>query len=183
MEIMNSETENPTQVTEYLIRLGNPYAKLSILDPPNDDTPLAGGNTLAISSEAKRRAYIKKLENPWANEGVGLPAESLSEEFKSKNPEVRPSRISKEEFRETCRRIFTPYAPAGSRSLLPDHRDFIIRNEVSSAERRFMLVQELKKYDITSSGDFQTWFNREPRFFTLEKLKQIEESTQQLKLF
>ena len=90
--------------------------------------------------------------------------------------------MTKDEFRESCRMIFTPYAPEGTRSLLPDHRDFIARNENNSAERRFMLVEELRKYDIATSGEFQTWFNREPKFFTAEKLKRIEETTQQLKL-
>jgi hypothetical protein len=66
----------------YLFKLGNPYAKLSILD----DKELAALSTVAQPSRAKRRAsksdvdatraYLFKLEDPYAKLSI-IPQEEL----------------------------------------------------------------------------------------------------------
>ena len=84
-------------------------------------------------------------------------------------------KMSKKDFELGCRRIFLQYIPPDEgRVLRPHYRNFITRNENSSPEWRSRLLDELGKYDISTSGNFQPHFNRENELLTAKKLLQIE---------
>lgn len=85
--------------------------------------------------------------------------------------------LSKKDFQAGCHRIFRQYVPfAEGRRLRPQYRDFIARNECRSAEQRFRLLEALRKYDISASGNLKPHFNREQELLTTAKLRQIEET-------
>lgn len=145
-------------VKAYLKRLGNPYASLQIGDEP--------------------RSY-RLLENPYAK----LSGMEEVEESREASPEpvlmslVESARgsLSKVEFRARSRRIFRQYVPALEKGRLrAHHRDFITRNESCSPTRRYRLVKQLEKYDLSEVQGLKAQFNREREALTDEKLIQIE---------
>jgi hypothetical protein len=60
------------------------------------------------------------------------------------------------------------------RRIRDHHRDFILRNELSSATKRYRVLQELRRYDLSAVHGIQAHFNRERDVFTEAKLRSIE---------
>jgi hypothetical protein len=91
-------------------------------------------------------------------------------------PELgKAGKLSKTEFESACRAIFRYYIPAIENGRLrAHHREFITRNESSSAQRRFRLHSELKRYDLASIPGMTPRFNRERDALTDAKLREIE---------
>jgi hypothetical protein len=84
-------------------------------------------------------------------------------------------KLSKAGFRTTCRAVFGYYIPAiESGRLRAHHREFITRNESRSAQERFRLYSELKRYDLSSITGINPQFNRERDALTHTKLQEIE---------
>ncbi len=63
--------------------------------------------------------------------------------------------------------------------LRPHHQDFIRRNSLCSPERRYALLQELRRYDLSDEPGLQTYFNYEEDVFTEAKLKAIEDAVKE----
>jgi hypothetical protein len=88
--------------------------------------------------------------------------------------------ISKMDFEAGCRAIFKRYMPEMERSKLRSHhQEFIRRNAAATPERRYALLQELRRYDLSSEDGLRTYFNLEEDAFTEAKLRKIEESVNQ----
>jgi len=86
-------------------------------------------------------------------------------------------RLSKVDFEAGCRSIFRRYMPDLERTKLrPHHQDFIRRNLTCSPQRRYALLEALKRYDLGGEPGLRTYFNREEDAFTQAKLLKIEES-------
>lgn len=84
--------------------------------------------------------------------------------------------LSETAFEDQCRSIFRPYIPPEDRGhLRSHHRDFIARNRARSPRRRYLLVEQLRKYDLSNISGISPKFNRE-NVFTEEKLKEVERS-------
>lgn len=131
----------------------------------------ADGQTFA----ERRRAYVRMLDNPYANLGVddqGLSVAAASNIARA----AAPARTcSKAEFNVGCRAVFRHYMPALERGKLRDHyREFISRNESRSPEMRFRVLHQLKRYDLSLHVGLTGQFNRERDVFTEEKLRAIE---------
>lgn len=150
---MNESKFTKKQI-DFIKLMGNPYAKLSYTD---DIT-----------------AYIKQLENPYAK---------LSELYKPCHKENNiktinikfTKKLSKKHFQLGCRDIFLQYIPSIKRKhIRPEHREFITRNQSRSPEERYALLNELQKYDLTTSIEYRSHFNREREELTERKLKAIE---------
>jgi hypothetical protein len=83
--------------------------------------------------------------------------------------------MSKVAFRRACASIFAAYIPDAERGRLRSHhKAFIARNEARSADTRYGLVIELRKYDLSSIPGLTGHFNRERDPFTEQKLQSIE---------
>ena len=136
-----------------------------------------------VLSRTARDLY-RLSQNPYAHDYyLGSPSR---EETGSASPAVSASsppdrkRVSKSDFEAGCRAIFRRYMPEMERSKLrPHHQDFIRRNCAASPERRYALLQELRRYDLSSEAGLQTYFNREEDIFTESKLRNLEESVRQ----
>lgn len=63
--------------------------------------------------------------------------------------------------------------------LRPHHQDFIRRNVNRSPERRYALLEELRRYDLSTEGNLSTYFNLEESPFTEAKLLKIEEAVKE----
>lgn len=147
---MRSESAIPENVRDWLMLMQNPYAKLSLYDDDFVDV----------------HSQKTDFEPP------------LSASVLAKHPSKKHG-ATKKEFEGNCRRIFLQYIPPSEgRVLRPHYRDFIIRNENNSPELRARILEELNKYDLSSSGNFQPHFNREREFLTVEKLQKIEKAAQ-----
>jgi len=145
--------------SDVLRRLGNPYAKLQLLD-----------NVIETA---------RLLQNPYAKEQMlfddhtdevvaGAAAGSVA-------AAVVEAEITQREFEAECRRIFKQYIPAVEKGRIRDHhRDFIARNRSRSARQRARLLVELRKYDISSIKGLSAQFNRERDQLTVDKLAKIE---------
>lgn len=145
--------------SDALRRLGNPYAKLQLLD-----------NVIETA---------RLLQNPYAKEQMmfddhteevvtSAAADSMSEA-------VAEPEATQREFESECRRIFRQYIPAVEKGRIRDHhRDFIDRNRSRSARQRARLIVELRKYDISSIKGLSAQFNRERDQLTVDKLAKIE---------
>ena len=146
--------------------------QLGLFDKPESTSP-----TQAVS----RKAFpgIKLPAHPYVilSEIDGENEKSSPQVSKYIQAEQREKskKISKDLFRKRCRDIFKQYIPTDeSRSLNEFHREFITRNESCTPEERHLLVAELMKYDISSSGGYIAHFNRENNIFSEEKLREIE---------
>ena len=156
----------------YAKRLQNPYAMLSI-------EIFAEPQTTFDSHAAKKHAYLKTLEDPYATHSV--LDEAVVDAQSSTAMRSQPMRhgligkLSKKDFRSQCRRIFSQYIPDDEgNTLRSHHRDFIIRNESKSADVRFQLAAQLGKYDLSSMQHIRPRFNRERDTLTIDKLLKIE---------
>lgn len=145
--------------SDALKRLGNPYAKLQLLD-----------NVIETA---------RLLQNPYAKEQMlfdDYPEEILAGSSTGSVAEVVvESEATQREFESECRRIFRQYIPAVEKGRIRDHhRAFIDRNRSRSAMQRSRLLVELRKYDISSIKGISAQFNRERDRLTAEKLAKIE---------
>jgi hypothetical protein len=134
------------------------------------------------------RVSLRKSNNPYAThfyepEGPrDLTSTRAPDALPSQTPVVNPipaaaKTISKADFESGCRSIFRRYMPEGERTKSrPHHQDFVRRNSLCSPERRYALLQELRRYDLSDEPGLQTYFNYEEDAFTEAKLKAIEES-------
>ncbi|MDP1673676.1 MAG: hypothetical protein Q8L65_11240 [Burkholderiales bacterium] len=153
-----SPAKKETQ-SDALRRLGNPYAKLQLLD-----------NVIETA---------RLLQNPYAKEQMlfddhteevvaGASTSSMAEV-------VAESEATQREFESECRRIFRQYIPAVEKGRIRDHhRTFIDRNRSRSAKQRSRLLVELRKYDISGIKGISAQFNRERDKLTADKLARIE---------
>ena len=169
----------PPKVREYIKLLQNPYASLQVGDdlddldatevslerPPVNVEVSEGQQTELIFSESQK------------------PSASLYEPDEPETPDLfaaapsTPSnhKLSKENFRTGCRRIFRGYIPELEKGRLRQyHRDFIDRNENRPARIRYLLLGELTKYDLSNVQGIRPHFNRERTTLTEEKLRSIE---------
>jgi hypothetical protein len=95
----------------------------------------------------------------------------------SANAIARRKSLSKGDFESGCRTIFRRYMPEMERTKLRSHhQDFIRRHVNCSPERRYTLLEELRRYDLSTESGLRTYFNREEDAFTEAKLLQIEQS-------
>jgi hypothetical protein len=158
----NASRRSPA-IRARLRALGNPYAALQMFDEEE-------------VVESQRERY-RQSENPHAFDyymDAAKPAVT-ADASTSAPPASHRGKLSKEAFREGCRAIFRPYIPALEKGKLrAHHRVFILRNEQRSAEMRFALVAELKKYDLSDIPGLSSQFNRERDTLTEEKLAAIE---------
>ena len=150
--------------------MGNPYAYLSLEDDTEEQTLVA---------ENRHRQYLRILENPYAyltkfQDGGEQASLEVGEE-KGVLPKLKGLKLPKNTFKSGCRSIFSQYiSPEDGGTLRQEHRDFITHNESRSPEERYMLLEELKKYDLSSTGSYQPHFNRESGVLTKKKLTEIE---------
>ncbi len=131
---------------------------------------------------ASVRERFRASENPYAfhhyfeAESDVAPAAAPARRAATIPAAVR-KRLSKVDFEAGCRSIFRRYMPDMERAKLrAHHQDFIRRNVTCSPERRYALLEELKRYDLGSEPGLRTYFNREEDAFTEAKLLKIEES-------
>ena len=173
---MNKNPRDIAAITEALRLLGNPYAKLQIFDEVEDVTLVADFRPLTDAEHA----YVRRLENPYASLSVAIEVEESVQEKRVAAVVVSASdapntSISKHDFEAGCRRIFRQYIPALEKGRLrPHHRAFITRNHSRSPSLRYCLLEQLRKYDLSSIRGLQVQFNREREELTADKLTQIE---------
>jgi len=168
---MSKPSRYSEAVKAYLERLGNPYASLQLFGAPEEEEE----NSLANNAS---RPY-QLLQNPYAKlsiEGeVEGTREASSASTTSLSVEKGKESLSIAEFRARTRRIFKQYIPVLENGRLrAHHRDFISRNESCSPTKRYRLVRQLEKYDLSNVEGLKARFNREREPLTEEKLKQIE---------
>jgi hypothetical protein len=157
-----------------LRKSGNPYA-----------AHYYGPEVPHSSPTQPARQQLRALENPYAHDyylgvekEVAITESSLPESIK---PPTAPQKsLSKADFESGCRSIFRRYMPEMERTKLRSHhQDFIRRNVNCSSPRRFALLEELRRYDLSSEPGLRTYFNREEDTFTEAKLVKIEESVKE----
>ncbi len=154
-----------------LRKSGNPYA-----------THYYEPDTAALPAEEARR-QLRASENPYARHyyvGADQDAAAATRSLPTQTSKpAAPARktLSKSDFDSGCRSIFRRYMPEMERTKLrPHHQDFIRRNVNCSPERRYALLEELRRYDLSTEGNLSTHFNREEDAFTEAKLLKIEEA-------
>ncbi len=159
---------------ECLKRMGNPYASLSIGDQGDEKRPRK------LSEQAHKD--LRRSQNPCAwdyhfGDPEELPISPIREpQRQSTLPAAMSRGLPIQQFRTNCRRIFRQYLPSEERRILrPHHRDFIERNESRSAEERFLIVEQLGRYDLSRHGSYNARFNRERDVLTEKKLQKIEQ--------
>ena len=151
-----SENNYTKKQLDFIRLLEDPYAKLSFTDPISD--------------------YITKLGNPYAKL-CDLYVPEQKENWPINKNIIITNTVTKKEFNKDCKRIFMQYIPhAARKKIRPEHLDFITRNENRTSEERFILLNELKKYDISCHGEYHSYFNREHEELTDRKLRIIEKS-------
>ncbi len=173
---MSTNPKGKDAITAYLRRLGNPYAKLQILgeDDIRPDLELR-------APTAEERAYAVLQGNQYTVLSVAIAdSASVSDAVRPGAGSIeRPGRaaLSKADFIAESTRILRSYIPSVERGRLRQHhRHFILRNQNRSPAERYLLAQELSKYDIGASSGVEARFNRERDELTEQKLRQIEKS-------
>lgn len=158
------------QLHDYLVKLGNPYASLSV------DDPASGASTAMANPSAPLN--LGKTQNPYAwhyyftDEG---PVTSIPQTASVESANQANGKLTKTAFQQQARGIFRSYIPAAENGKLRDHhREFIARNETRSPSIRFQLIARLSVYDISTQHGFTAVFNREDDVFTKQKLDDIE---------
>lgn len=162
------------EMKERLKLMGDPYASLLINDQVDEKRPRK-------LSEKQAHNAFRESQNPYARDYYfGDPEESpippIEEPQRQSALLVASSqRFSKRKFQTGCQRIFRQYIPfEDGRILRPHHRDFIERNESRSAEERFLIVEQLSRYDLSRHGSYNVRFNRGRDALTEKKLQKIE---------
>ena len=149
----------------YLRLLGNPYASLELAENFKE------GKELSDAYSALQNPYAKLSSGEEVDRETGTPSRST----KASIVEALPPSLSKVQFRARCNRIFKQYIPALEKGRLrAHHRDFILRNESCSSKKRYRLVMQLEKYDLSKVEGIQAHFNRERDVLTEKKLKEVE---------
>lgn len=169
------------KIKDYLRCLGNPYA----FAEGAVDWEIAGSSVVTSVEPhhltPAQRSYVKKTGNPYAALAFGDESDkadsqqSAFEYTDNPKPSAKKQTASRAEFESECRRILRQYIPAieGGR-LRPHHRAFITRNASSAPVRRRLLLNELRKYDLSSVQGLRAHFNREQESLTDAKLKELE---------
>lgn len=177
---MSNDPNDRDAITAYIRMLGNPYARSQIIGA--EDGEQQAELELRPATEAEHN-YVRLLGNQYAmlsiaiRDSTDVPAHSPATAGTSKERPVAKATLAKNDFVTGCRRIFRPYIPSVEKGRLrAHHRDFIIRNQNRSPSARYLLIQELSKYDLTVLPGMETRFNREREDLSDHKLKQIERS-------
>jgi hypothetical protein len=157
-------TPSEAEITAYLIKLQNPYAKLSVYDDP------------PLDEAAARSDYLRRLQNPYASLGVAEISQSGNQ--RGDKADAKKRTISKADFQSRCRAILFQYVPlAETRGRLrAEFRDFIAKNSDRSGDVRHKVLHELERYDLSVLGDVKPHLNRERQEALLAKLKKISSS-------
>jgi hypothetical protein len=174
---MSNQKPSADEIQAYLTRMQNPYAFLSIQEQEQDELE---SKELSV---AEKIECLRKRKNPYAFyeafQEVSFVEElcspCTSEAKAQEQSQIPVATVSKESFQEGCRRIFMMYVPReeGNR-LRPYYRDFMLRNQDQSPEQRYRILEELRKYDISTTGNLKPQFNRQREIITQSKLEQIE---------
>ena len=179
---MSKTPLNSAALTKALRRLGNPYAKLQILNEEcTEDCVQEEAIVFRPLTEAERE-YVRRLENPYASLSIAIEIEEHIQDRTVSIPFVLNSvlpkgTISQRDFEAECRRIFRQYIPLEEKGRLrPHHRKFIERNRSGPPSVRYQLLERLQKYDLSDVRGLQAQFNREREELTVEKLTKIEQS-------
>jgi hypothetical protein len=143
---MTKKIRYDAALREALRRLGNPYAKLSVLGDPDD----AEADGLLAQAHDLRNQSSPDVRH------LGVPKAVFLAECR---------RI----FRQ-----YIP--PVENGRLRAHHRAFIVRNESRSPETRHRLLVQLRRYDLSDVPGMQARFNRERSELTEEKLRQVEQA-------
>ena len=126
---------------------------------------------------ARERAYVRLLGNQYASLSVAIrePGE-ISESLGASAVETPVGHMSATKFISECRRIFRQYCPKLARNRLREpHRAFIERNSGRNSSERYLLVTQLRRYDLSGLvGSLEPQFNRERDDLTETKLREIE---------
>lgn len=145
---MTKRSPHSTALTDALRRLGNPYARLGILDEDCAPEPAADFRPLT----EPERAYVRRQENPYACLSIADEIEveqqrvvATSRRLESKT--VSEAAISQREFEAECRRIFRQYIPSAEKRR--------IRQRASRPIR--FLSGHLQRAGLSSS--LRTWFH------------------------
>ena len=167
---MDKRLRRSPSVQAYLKALGNPYASLQLDDEvqPSKVSEMSAENRDLYRKSENPQAFHYYESSPESDRGATEPTPAA---------EVTTTRcsMSKAEFRSQCRAIFRPYIPALEKGRLrAHHRDFVTRNESQSAEVRYALVQQLRRYDLSAVPGLTSQFNRERNALTEAKLIEIE---------
>jgi hypothetical protein len=147
---MDTGSPRSRRLSQYLSRLGNPYAAEQIFDPADlqrapDDLQIAG-HERGTAENAGRAAA----------------------------PRTRAT-ATKASFQRGCRDIMRQYIPPAEQGRLrPAHADFIARHENRAGTERHALLTALSRYDLSDLGEYQARFNREREDLTEEKLRELE---------
>jgi hypothetical protein len=166
---MSAPTRKDPKVQEYLRALGNPYAASQIFGESedavvNDEYRLRGNPYAKLALESEAGSSLSPAPKP-------APASRAIPSLLS---------LSKTVFRARAQRIFRQYTPPMEKGhLRPHHRDFIARNESCSPTKRYRLIRELEKYDISTIQGLIPQFNRERDALTMEKLRGIERAAEE----
>jgi hypothetical protein len=158
----------------YLRKLRNPYAAEQLEDGKERlqtaEAPTPEPRVSTPSQAEKEKSDLWLSQDPYAS----LWDESPTAPSRQPKAIAKPT-CSKAAFRAGCRQIFRPYTPAPERAVLRDeHNAFIERNEDRSSETRWLLLQELKRFDLSNVRGINPQLNREKDAITEEKLKNIE---------
>lgn len=163
-------TRHSDAVSARLRELGNPYASLQISEEAEE------GVTAVASPEESVELTLTQSQNPWATLYFKPdPKDSPASADLTRVKFSTDLKISKSEFQRACRAIFRCYIPEVEKGRIrAHHRDFILRNESRSANKRYRMLQELRRYDLSAVPGIQAHFNRERGVFTEAKLRSIE---------
>lgn len=174
---------------EYLKRLGNPYAFTQIEGFSEDEESAVSDATAKAHQTdtkpdqadlfSKASSQLARWNHPHGNpySRVGNDESELRPISQETASRASIQTTSQTEFVRSLRRIFSHYIPALERGRLrPEHRDFIERNRRRSGRIRYLLLQELRKYDLSDLVGLKPQFNREGDALTEMKLRQIEQS-------
>lgn len=137
-----------------LKRMGNPYAKLSVFD-----------------EEMLKREAVFSRANPCAVEYL----EGCRKLGSQREVDSTIKVISQRAFTTEASQILRLYSPRFKRGgrLSPEKRDFINQCKALPADKRFLALQEIRKFDIRTEGNFEPLLNRERDDALNLKLKSI----------
>ncbi len=149
------------ETRERLKLMGNPYASLSIDDQVDEKSPRKLGEEQAHKALLESQNHYAR--GYYFDDPEESPIPPIGEPRRQPAlPAARSRGLSRQRFQTGCRRIFFQYISSEERRVLrPHHRDFIERNESRSAEERFLIVEQLGRYDLSRYGSCNTRFNRE----------------------
>jgi hypothetical protein len=123
----------------------------------------------------EQTTYLRKQGNQYAKLSVTLRDSAGTDAAPASGKASQRETTSKEEFQSECRRIFGFYIPAAEKGRLrPFHKTFIARNQSRPPHARYLLLQEIRKYDLSDVQGLKGRFNREHADPSEAKLVAIE---------